>query len=88
VADVLDMPVAVPRVSDASFGAALMAGVGAGVFADTAEAVATCVRIDTRHDPHPARAAFYGELHGIYRDAALAVQPISHRLGRLAERGL
>ena len=85
VADVLGLPVSVPRVADASYGAALMAGVGAGVFADAAEAVATCVRIEARHEPDPARSAHYAELHAVYRDAALALQPISHRLGRLAE---
>jgi xylulokinase len=85
VADVLDLPLAVPAVADASFGAALMAGIGAGVFADAAEAVETCVRIEARHEPDPARAAFYAEMHGVYRDAALALQPISHRLGGLAQ---
>jgi len=85
VADVLAMPICVPRVADASFGAALVAGIGAGVFADATEAVERTVHIEYRHEPDRARSAFYAEMHAVYRDAARAMQPISHRLGQLAE---
>ncbi|WP_333826504.1 xylulokinase [Pararhodobacter sp.] len=85
VADVLAMPICVPRVADASFGAALVAGIGAGVFADATEAVGRTVHIEYRHEPDRARSAFYAEMHAVYRDAARAMQPISHRLGQLAE---
>lgn len=85
VADVLAMPINVPRVADASFGAALVAGIGVGIFADAAEAVERTVHTDYRHEPDGARGDFYAEMHATYRDAARALQPISHRLGRLAE---
>jgi xylulokinase len=85
VADVLDLPVRVPRVADASFGAALVAGIGSGVFADATEAVERTVLIEDRHEPNAARTGFYAVMHATYRDAALALQPISHRLGRLPE---
>lgn len=85
VADVLNIPVSVPRESDASFGAALMAGVGAGVFADAIEAATRTIVIEDRHEPDTALARHYAEIHSVFQDAAHALQPISHRLGNLAE---
>ena len=83
VADVLDVTIQLPKVTDASFGAALIAGVGIGVFADEATAVGRCVAIEASHAPDPARRARYDALHGIYRDAATRLTDINHRLAAL-----
>ncbi|MCW5626141.1 MAG: xylulokinase [Burkholderiales bacterium] len=83
VADVLDVTIQLPKVTDASFGAALIAGVGIGVFADEVAAVGRCVAIDASHAPDPARRARYDTLHGIYRDAATRLTDINHRLSAL-----
>ena len=52
VASVLQLPLERTESEEGSaFGAALLAGVRAGVFADAAEAVARCVRVRDRVDP-------------------------------------
>ena len=43
----------------AAFGAAMLAGVRSGVFADAGEAVARCVRTTDRVEPNPAWQAVY-----------------------------
>lgn len=83
VCDVLGLPVAKPAYGDASFGAALVAGVGVGVFTSAQEAVAQCVRITDHHEPDPARRAFYKEMFAVYKDAQAVLAPLSHRLQRL-----
>ena len=84
VADVLGVRILLPRVTDASFGAALLAGVGVGLFADERSAVQQCVDIVAEHQPDPARQARYAAQYPIYRDAALALADINHRLSGLA----
>lgn len=79
VADVLNITVELPAVADASFGAALLAGVGIGVFKDEREA-AGVVRIVSRATPDPARAAIYDQGFPIYRDIQAALAPINHRI--------
>ena len=68
VASVLDVPLERTE-SDAgsAFGAALLAGVRVGVFADAAEAVARCVRVAGRIEPEPEWGAVYRENYGRYR---------------------
>ncbi|MBX0329411.1 xylulokinase [Oscillochloris sp. ZM17-4] len=50
-----------------AYGAALLAGVGAGVFADVAEAVARCVRVAGVTATNPANRAAYEEAYAAYR---------------------
>lgn len=83
VCDVLGIPLELPAVADASFGAALIAGVGAGLFADELEAVGRAVQVVARHEPDPVRRERYEALYGIYRDAARVLTPIHHRLAAL-----
>ena len=62
LADVLGIPVDVPPVREAtSFGAALCALVGAGVFADLPEAVAATSQEPARFEPDAANHAVYDE---------------------------
>jgi xylulokinase len=51
----------------AAYGAALLGAVRAGVFADTAEAVAATVRVRARVDPDPRWQEAYEEGYGRYR---------------------
>ena len=76
VADVFDRPVSVPEPGDASFGAALLAGVAAGFFRDAREAVARCLRIGRTVEPEPAEAAQYAELFARYRAVHDALAPV------------
>src|SRR5207253_5093884 len=60
VASVLGVPLERTECdAGAAFGAALLAGVRAGVFADAADAVARCVRVRERVEPDPAWEAAY-----------------------------
>ena len=67
VCDVFNTPVICPAGSDASFGSALLAGVGIGVFADEISAVKQCLKLDRRLTPVPANAEQYRRLFVQYR---------------------
>lgn len=49
-----------------AYGAALLAGVGAGVFVDVNEAVSRCVRVSGRVAPDPANRAAYDAAYAAY----------------------
>ena len=68
VASVLGLPLELMASEEGSaFGAALLAGVRAGTFADASEAVARCVRVTGRVDPDPAWASAYEETYDRFR---------------------
>jgi autoinducer 2 (AI-2) kinase len=68
VADVLGVPVETPPVREAtSFGAALCALVGAGVYADLPEAVAATSREPGCFEPDAANHAIYDEAYARWR---------------------
>ena len=52
----------------AAFGAALLGGVKAGIFADAHEAVDACVRVRDRIDPDPDWQAVYEDGYARYRE--------------------
>jgi xylulokinase len=77
VAAALDLPLEHTECDEgAAFGAALLAGVRAGVFADAADAVTRCVRIRERVEPDPAWAAAYAQGYGRYRALYPALRPL------------
>jgi xylulokinase len=62
VASVLDLPLErMESEAGAAFGAALLAGVQEGVFADAGEAVSRCVHVEGRVDPEPAWVEAYAK---------------------------
>jgi xylulokinase len=80
VASVLGLPLERTAVDEGSaFGAALLAGVAGGVFADVAEAVERCVRPRDRIEPDPvwqeAYEAGYSRFHKLYP----ALRPLQDR---------
>lgn len=79
VADVLDVEVELPAVADASFGAALIAGVGIGAYAD-ARAAAGVVKVVSRATPAPERAAHYARGHALYCEIQAALAPLNHKI--------
>jgi len=83
IADVLELPIQLPAVTDASFGAALVAGVGVGVFADAQAAVAACVRHTATVEPQRGTKPLYDELFGLYRQAQAGLQGVNHALARM-----
>jgi xylulokinase len=66
VADVFDKPIVRPAGCDASFGSALLAGVGVGIFANEAAAVQQCTQIRDRIEPNPALVEKYARLFPLY----------------------
>lgn len=83
VADVLGVDVELPGNGDASFGAALLAAVGVGAYANEAEAAKAAIRVSRQIAPNPENVAFYSEAHAIYVDIQKALSPIHHRIARL-----
>jgi xylulokinase len=68
VAAVLGLPLERTESEEGSaYGAALLAGVQAGVFADAAEAVEACVRVRERIEPDPAAIEAYADGYVRYR---------------------
>jgi len=80
VASVLGIPLE-RTVSEAgaAYGAALLAGVREGVFADTAEAVARCVRVRGRVEPNPSWQRVYEEAYARYRALYPALRTLEVR---------
>ena len=76
VANVFNRPVSVPTPGDASFGAALLAGTGIGLFPDVKAAVAKCLRVERTVVPDPSSAARYDRLFSCYRRLHDALAPI------------
>lgn len=66
-ADILNRPLVRPRITEAgALGAAILAGIGAGVYASAQEAIATLVKIDRVFEPDPDRARRYDERFAKY----------------------
>jgi xylulokinase len=80
-ADVTGIPVVAPEVTEAAcWGAALLAGVGAGCFSSAAQAAEQTVRLEPRIEPDAERMKRYQTQYEIYRDIYPAVNPIHRRL--------
>ncbi|MGH6948727.1 MAG: xylulokinase [Kiloniellales bacterium] len=86
IADVTGLTIERPGNGDASFGAALIAGIGAGIYRDPEAAVARCVTIVDRSEPDAARHALHGELFAVYKEAQAALAPLNHRLHAIVDR--
>lgn len=80
IADVFDLPVRRPLYGDASYGAALLAAVGAGAFAGPAEAVQACVRYAEPLTPRPDRVARYSLLFERYRRVKDLLTALNHEI--------
>ena len=83
LSDVTGLTIERPGNGDASFGAALVAGVGVGLFKDAREAVARCVTTLDRNEPDAKNSALYEELFAIYREATKRQQELDRRLHAL-----
>jgi xylulokinase len=83
-ADVIGLPVAVPRVAEsAALGAAILAAVGVGSYPDLPSAMrGMCSEVAHLH-PREEFRAVYDELYDIYRALYPATVPLLHRLARL-----
>ena len=76
IASVLGIPLERTESQDgAAFGAALLGGVAAGVFADVREAVDACVRVTDTVEPNPVWERVYEEGYQRYRALYPALRP-------------
>jgi xylulokinase len=64
----------------ASYGAALLAGVGVGVFPTIRAAVAQCVKVTSSTPPNPEAVARYNQIYPIYGELYGALRSSMHRL--------
>jgi xylulokinase len=84
-ADVYGRPVRRTLIDEGpAYGAALLAGVAAGVFADVDDASARVRLRDAITEPDPERARRYDELYAVYASLYPALRDAMHALGRLA----
>ena len=84
MADVFDTPVVVTSSTEgAAFGAALLGGVAAGLFASAPEAADALVHVTKRLAPEPAAAARYRDIHAAYRGLYSDLKERFRALGRL-----
>ncbi|MDX9867811.1 MAG: FGGY family carbohydrate kinase [Kiritimatiellia bacterium] len=76
IADVFNMEISPLRVPNATLvGAALFAGIGAGVFRDVAEGVARTVRFEPPVQPIPGNVETYRKRYETYRCLCAALTP-------------
>ncbi len=80
VSAVLGLPLELTESEEGSaYGAALLAGVKAGVFADAADAVGRCVRVSRRVEPDAAWVDAYAHGYEGYRKLYPALRPLEDR---------
>jgi xylulokinase len=83
LADVLDVELlTVTSTEGAAYGAALLAGVGCGVFPSVEEACAASITIGEHTPPDPARVRTYREMYGMYTALYPALRTIMSDLAR------
>ena len=81
-ADVVGRPIEVPDIEEATpLGAAIVAGIGTGVFRDEDDALQRVYRKGKVYQPNPEAAAKYAELFKVYKQLYPALGPISRQLG-------
>jgi xylulokinase len=83
IADVLDVELTTVNTTEgAAYGAALLAGVGRGVWPDVEAACKATVRETGRVSPRPEISGRYQELYPLYRELYPALRGVSHGLAR------
>jgi xylulokinase len=87
-ADILQRPVVLAGSDEATaLGAGVLAAVGAGLYASTAEAAAAMTSVGTRYEPQAHLRATYDSLFGVYRQIYPALRPVFAAAAREASHG-
>ncbi|MGH9328068.1 MAG: xylulokinase [Terriglobia bacterium] len=82
-ADIFDKELVTLQESEGSaFGAALLAGVGGGIYPSVPEAAKQATRIRECVAPNPETARVYSRLYSVYSGLYPAVRELSHQLAR------
>ena len=83
MADIFGVPFIRPRITEAGvLGAAILAGLGTGVFATAREGVARFVEHDRVFEPDAGRHAVYAGRMALYRQLFPAMRELLRQLGR------
>lgn len=83
-ADIYKKPVYTFEASEGGIlGSAILAGVGAGVYADVREGAEQCLRVDKEFQPQLPRAARYDYLFGLFEEVHDRMQEPFDRLARM-----
>jgi xylulokinase len=86
IADVTGLTIEVPEEGDASFGAALIAGTGIGIYPDL-QAAAGVIRVAEVLQPDPGKAALYEEGFARFRAVTAALTPVNHAIVAAVREG-
>jgi autoinducer 2 (AI-2) kinase len=88
VSDVTRKPLEMAIAETSALGAAICAGVGAGIFRDLAEGAAKLVKVQRRAEPDPERAATYERLYASWDSLRTARREADAIAGGLVMQGL
>ena len=83
ISDVLNVELDKNRYSDSAFGAAMIAGIGIGIFKNINEAIRNCVKVESRVYPSN-NINKYEELFEIYQNTTKRLKDINHQLYKFA----
>jgi len=87
-ADVLGAEIEVPAASEVgALGAAMVAGIGVGLYKDVVDAAEQAVSVSRRHAPDPAKHDYYEARYATYGAIAEAMIPGWDQMGSLATGG-
>ena len=85
-ADVTGKEVEIPEVEEATvLGAALLAGIGVGIYRDQVEASQRTYRARTRYTPNPANRDAYDALYQVHRELYGALLPANLKLAEIQD---
>jgi xylulokinase len=80
-ADVTGLPVEVPEIEEAtSLGAAILAGIGVGLYRDEQDAYERVYRVGKIYLPDPQLTAKYAGWYEIFRQLYPVLKPVNHQL--------
>lgn len=83
-ADITGKIIEIPKFEDATaLGAALLGGVGIGIYSNLAEAYKITSQLNRSITPNPKNVEFYNELFNIYREANSSLTYVNSRLDSL-----
>ena len=83
-ADILGVKVEVPEAEElGALGAAMLAGVGVGIYKDVNESVNACTKISASYEPNAEKHAFYEKKYAIYKAILDALDPLWEKIDSL-----
>ena len=80
-ADITGIPVVKPKITEAAgFGAALLAGTGAGIYPSAEVAANKFLKLTAEYHPDPTRQTVYNRNYDLYRQVYPAISPITQKI--------